>query len=134
MAKSSGSLDANVLVRLIIRDLPEQSDQALKLIAQGERFHVADTALIELIFALERYYEIPRNEVSKIIEAILGNSKLVLNRALFEYSIELYVRHPKLSIEDCCLAVYAKLNDATPLWTFDLKLAKQSGGLAKVVP
>ncbi len=38
-----------------------------------------------------------------------------------------------MAAEDCCLATYAELNDAKPLWTFDQKLARQAPD-AKLVP
>ncbi len=39
----------------------------------------------------------------------------------------MYLENPKLSFNDCCLAGYAALNEAEPLWTFDKDLAKTSG-------
>jgi predicted nucleic-acid-binding protein len=134
VVKRTSSLDANILLRLLMPDLPAQTERALALIEQGGQFQVADTAVIETIFVLERFYEIPRPELSAIIRALVGNPSLNLNRPLFQESLTLFEKHPKLSIEDCCLAVYAKLNQALPLWTFDSKLAAQSGGLAKLVP
>ncbi len=40
-------------------------------------------------------------------------------------ALKIYVIQPVLSFEDCCLSVYAELNDASPLYTFDKKLARQ---------
>ena len=128
-----GSLDANIILRLVLRDLPEQSDLALDLVERDGLFHVSDVAIIEVVFALERYYEISRIEINKIVSAIIGNSKLILNRELFINCMQIYVKHPKLSIEDCCLAIYAKLNNAKPLWTFDKKLGLQVSDLCKLL-
>jgi predicted nucleic acid-binding protein len=50
------------------------------------------------------------------------------NRALFAKALPLFATHPALSLEDCCLSVYAELDGATPLWTFDQKLARQVTG------
>jgi predicted nucleic-acid-binding protein len=122
---SPGSLDANVLLRLILRDVPSQSDTALELMQRKGVFHVADTALIEVIFALERYYEIPRADIAHYIQAVISHPKLLLNRQLFSSALPAYTNHPTLSFEDCCLAIYAELNSALPLWTFDKKLATQ---------
>ena len=133
MDRKQGSLDANILLRLIVRDIPEQSDSALELIDQGKRFHVADTAIIETIFVLERYYQIPRTEIADIMQVLMGHSKLDLNSELFRKAMELFVQHSKLSIEDCCLAIYAQLNNALPLWTFDRKLANQVDGVVQLL-
>jgi len=119
------SLDANVLLRLVVADIPAQSEAAIKLVEQSKLLHVADTAVIEVVFALERYYEMDRSTISQVIGALLTHPKLRLNKALFTEAMPLFVSHSKLSMEDCCLATYAKLNKALPLWTFDRKLARQ---------
>lgn len=133
MTAVSGSLDANVLLRLILRDIPKLSDDALRLIEKGQRFHVADIAVMETAFALERYYNMPRSEIAEVIQILANDSKLILNRNLFEKAVVDYARFPKLSFEDCCLATYATLNNALPLWTFDQKLSKQLSGAAKLL-
>lgn len=125
MVSSAGSLDANILLRLILRDVPEQSDLALNLIQDKGLFYVADTAIIEVVFALERYYEIPRRDVAKLVSVVINHPKLVVNHELFEDSLSTYQQFSKLSFEDCCLPQYAKLAGALPLWTFDKKLASQ---------
>jgi predicted nucleic-acid-binding protein len=134
MAENGGSLDANVLLRLLVRDVPQQTAAASNLLKRSRRFHVADIAVIETVFALERYYEVPRPEIAEIVRSLISHPQLNINADLFEGAMELYPHFPKLSCEDCCLAVYANLNNALPLWTFDSKLSKQSGGLARMVP
>lgn len=131
MATFAGSLDANVILRLVLRDIPEQSDAALRLLENKGVLHVADTAVIEVVFALERYYEIPRRDIVTYIEAVVGHPKLSVNRRLFAPVLSLYPSRPKLSFEDCCLAIYAELNEALPLWTFDKKLVNQLGTRAR---
>jgi len=133
MDPSPGSLDANVLLRLLLRDIPSQSELALALLARPGAFHVADTAIIETVFALERYYEIPRVEIAAYMLATIGNPKLNVNKELFTAALELYPEHSKLSFEDCCLAIYARLNASLPLWTFDKKLANQLKKYAKLL-
>lgn len=133
MSSISGSLDANAILRLILRDVPKLSEEALSLIARGRRFRVADIAVMETVFALERYYNVPRLEIADIMEIFANNPKIVVNRSLLEEALAAYTKFSKLSFEDCCLAVYAKLDDALPLWTFDEKLAKQLHGSAKLI-
>jgi predicted nucleic-acid-binding protein len=133
MTQCPGSLDANVLLRLILRDLPTQSDLALELLHRKGTFHVADTAMIEVTFALERYYDIPRVDIVTYLKAVVAHPKLSLNRQLFSSALEIYPNHPKLSFEDCCLAIDAELNSALPLWTFDKKLANQLGKHTQIV-
>ena len=41
----TGSLDTNILLRLILEDVPEQSIAVEKLLTKGKVFEVADAAL-----------------------------------------------------------------------------------------
>ncbi len=123
----SGSLDTNVILRLLLDDVPEQNAAVVELIdGQSEnQLAVADVALVEVVFVLERYYGIGRAEISGMIEGVMSLVQINCNRTLLAKALPLFVQNPSLSFEDCCLAVYAELNDATPLWTFDKDLAKR---------
>ena len=126
MPKLAGSLDANLLLRLLLNDVPEQHAQAVKLVNGSSRqLVVADIAIIELVFVLGRHYGFTRKAVSEAVEGLMGLTQITCNRVLFERSLQLFLQHPKLSFEDCCLATYSVLNHAEPLWTFDKKLANQ---------
>jgi predicted nucleic-acid-binding protein len=58
---ASGSLDTNVLLRLLLNDIPEQHESAKGLFKQaGGNLSVADTAIIELAFALHGHYDFSR--------------------------------------------------------------------------
>ena len=122
------SIDTNVLLRLTLKDVPAQHDKAKKLISgTKKRFDVADIAIIEYVYALESYYEFHRLQINEMVRFLMNLENLNVNRKLFSESALLYLVRPKLSFTDCCLATYAALNEAVPLWTFDKKLAIQSG-------
>ena len=126
MGRSPGSLDANVVLRLLLNDVAEQHKAALELFhgASGQ-FAVSDTAIIEVVFVLCRAYGFTRVQAQEAIEGLMKLRELNLNRILFEKALPLFVKHTGLSFEDCCLAIYAELGDVEPLWTFDKKLASQ---------
>jgi predicted nucleic-acid-binding protein len=134
MAVFSGSLDANVLLRLLLNDISDQHQAVLRLLgtARGQ-FAVADIAVVEVAFVLERYYEFSRVAIAEAIDGIMSLAEINCNRTLFKKALPLFAKHPGLSFEDCCLAIYAELNDAKPLWTFDRKLANQAANV-KIVP
>ena len=130
----SGSLDTSVLVQLVTGQTPELAAATVKLIERAEgQLAIADAALIELVFVLERLKGLERRHILVALETLSAYKKFNFNRPLFAGAMSLYVAHPALSIHDCCLAVYAKLNRSEPLWTFDRKLARQAG-TAKLVP
>jgi predicted nucleic-acid-binding protein len=128
-----GSLDANVLLRLLLNDVSEQHQAALALFeSTSHQFALADTAIIEIVFVLERHYAFTRSQIADAIEGLMSLPQVNCNRTLFEQALILFAERNNLSFEDCCLTVYAELNQAQPLWTFDQKLAQVPG--VKLVP
>lgn len=126
MPRFSGSLDANILLRLILKDVADQHTAAVELLKKTSgQFAVADTAFIEVVFVLERNYLLTRDQITEAIEGLASLPKINCNHALLEKALVTFKINSSLSFEDCCLAAYAELNDATPLWTFDKKLANQ---------
>lgn len=134
MARLAGSLDTSVLVRLLTGDIPELETSALALINSGKDFLVSDTSLIEATYALNEYYKVPRQQVAEAILELTANPHFQTAQIIFEEVFKLYEKQPALSVEDCYLAVKAKADKGSPLWTFDKKLAQQSAGLAQMVP
>ncbi len=122
----SGSLDTSAILRLILGDIPNQRELVANLIAKSrEQIAVSDIAIAETVFVLAREYGISRQEISDIITAFMNIATINCNRVLIDEALKLFVMHPALSFEDCTLTTYANLNDATPLYTFDKKLAHQ---------
>lgn len=125
------SLDTNIILRFILRDVPEQCLKIMDMfMRQGVSYDIADLAVTEAVYVLQRHYT--RVEIVERMQWLLELPDLNMNRELFERVFPIYLEHPALSFNDCCLAVYAELNEAEPLWTFDKALAKQSG-TAKLV-
>ncbi|VAZ83843.1 tRNA(fMet)-specific endonuclease VapC [Mycobacterium persicum] len=129
-----GSLDANVVLRLLLNDVPDQHAAAVALLESADApFVVSDFAIIEVVFALCRHYEFSRAAAAEAIEGLMSLTQIDCNRVLFKLALPFFTDHPKLSFEDCCLATHAELSNATPLWTFDRKLAGQAQS-ARLVP
>jgi predicted nucleic-acid-binding protein len=126
--RNSGSFDTNLLLRLILDDVPMQTKSIDALLASGRKFEIADVALVEMIFVLEKIYQMDRVLIQENIFAIIRNTSFVCNRQLFEHALPLYISESMLSIIDCVLLIYARLNKALPLYSFDKKLVKVSQG------
>ena len=121
----NGSLDTNVVLRYILQDVPEQFRAARQLFSSATGpFLLTDTALTEIAFVMEREYGIDRVQIAALLDRVMRLSVIVCNRSFFVDALELFVAHPALSMEDCCLAVQAKDGDAVPLYTFDKKLTR----------
>lgn len=122
----NGSLDTNVVLRLLLHDVPEQTRRAAALLESATgQFAVADLVFIECAHVLERHYHVDRTSIQELMSAFMRLDKINCNRVMLQKALSPYVAHSALSFEDCCLAAYAELNDAMPLYTFDQKLARQ---------
>lgn len=119
------SLDTNALLRWALQDIPEQAGKVDTLLHQNVSLEVADVAVIEMVFVLEKVYQLPRSLIAEHVELLMSTSQINCNRTLFSEVLPLYRQHVSLSVIDCSLACYAKLNQAEPLYTFDQALAKQ---------
>ncbi len=128
MAKSrlSGSLDTNVLLRFLLDDVSSQSKAIEKLLEEGGAFEVADSALIECVYVLEKFYKMGRSLVVENVFAITRNKQFVTNRKMFETALPFYISHQSLSIIDCVLLAHTRLRKTTPLYSFDADLIKRS--------
>jgi predicted nucleic-acid-binding protein len=130
----AASLDTNVLVRFALVDIPEQTEAAKQLIIEsGDSFEVADEVIIELEYVLTTHYKFTRQQAAEVIRSILMESTIEANGPLFDAVLETYELWPKLSLSDCYLAERASRRSATPLFTFDKKLAHQHPA-AELVP
>lgn len=123
-----GSLDANLVLRFLLGDVPEQYNKVASLLKLkvDEQLAVADIALVETAFVMERAYGMTRSDIALALNGFIALPVIHCNNALFEKVLLEFAAHPALSMEDCCLAAYAELNNALPLYTFDRKLANQA--------
>lgn len=134
ISANGGSLDANVVLRLLLNDVPDQHAAAVALVDRADaEFVVSDIAVVEAVFAFCRHYEFSRAAAAEAIEGLMSLTGIECNRVMFTRALALFIDHPKLSFEDCCLAAYAELSNAEPLWTFDKRLARQAPS-ARLVP
>lgn len=122
----AGSLDANVVLRLLLNDVPEQHDLAVALFRKPGTLTISDTALIETIFVLGRAYGLSRTQQSEAILGLIRQPGVAAGAEHFEKAFALYQLHPKLSFEDCYLVVGSAQSQNQPLWTFDKKLSAQT--------
>ena len=119
------SLDTNCLLRWILRDVPEQADAVASNLTSGQSFHLADQAIIEMIYVLEKTYSLPRVAIVDIVNLLMAESQFSWNREFFANIMVPYQMHNSLSVVDCYLAHDALRASATPLYTFNKQLIKK---------
>lgn len=119
------SLDANVIIRYILKDIPEQSLEAARIITTLPCF-VSDVTLTEVSFVLERLMEVSRGETSLLLGEFIALPNIECDEELLREVIALYAAHKNLSFPDCYVAVQSKQN-GDDLATFDKALIKHGG-------
>lgn len=130
------TLDTNLVLRLLVRDVPSQVNKIINLIdhAGPESLAVPDVVFFECAWILAgSLYQFDRSLIGKLILTIADIPQINCNRAMLERAVPLYIKHASISFIDACLVTYAELNSATPLVTFDKKLAKALPKMVKVL-
>jgi len=128
------SIDTNVLLRAAMDVHDGQTAPARALLADSERlFSVSLVAIAECMHAMIRHYEVTRPDAIAALRHVLRVESIVCPRDVVLPALDIFESHPKLSFEDCLMAEQASISDATPLWTFDTKLAKQHPAARLVV-
>jgi Predicted nucleic-acid-binding protein, contains PIN domain len=128
------SLDTNCLLRWLLADVPEQTTIIANVINSEKDLAVADAALIEMVFVLEKIKKISRETIEKAVLAIFEKDNIQCNRGLFIETLSVYTRYPKLSFVDCYLDVFARSTETAPLLTFDKKMGSQLSGTKLLLP
>ena len=113
-------LDANCILRYLLDDVPEQSDQVEKLIGEGAS--TAPEFLSECVYVLSgKVYGFARSEVADALTAVLDEIDCEHAPAMRK-ALDVY-RETSLDFPDCILAARHSV-EGVPVMTFDKKLVK----------
>jgi predicted nucleic-acid-binding protein len=122
------AVDTNVLVRVLTDDTdsPEQTQQARQLVKWAGVVFVPQIVQIELVWVLERAYELEKIQILLALQLLLDSPAYQLqHQTLFAQAIERF-RHSSAGFADSLIAIESEQQNAM-LWTFDRKLSKQQG-------
>lgn len=124
----AGSLDTNVLVRLIIRDDHVQAEAAARVlelhVRRGENLWIPITVVLELEWVLRSRYRFTKADVIQVVAALLTTMELVFeSEGALEQALASYEDGGADFAEYLHLAL-AQHGRALPFWTFDAKASK----------
>lgn len=119
------SLDTNVVLRFLLNDVPEQTEKAARIISK-DKVYVTDVIAVEVIYVLEKVIELSRRDITKLVTDFLGFGNVVHNPHFLLDAINLYEKHPSLSVVDCYAAAESEAYN-NKLVTFDKRLVNQGG-------
>ena len=101
-------IDTNVVLRYLLGDHPEFSPKAEAFmfdVSKGvKKAEILDVVIVECIYVMEKYYEIPKTEIVEKLSGILNFSGIVnpdrseILEALLKYE------NSNIDIVDCILA------------------------------
>lgn len=115
-------LDANAVLRFLLRDIEEQAARARAAIITG-RCRITLEVMAEVVYVLGGPYKIPRPAIADMIKSLLSLSNdLVEKREIVSFGITLFAAS-KLDFVDCLLAGYQSV-EGCEIFTFDKALAK----------
>ena len=112
-------LDANVILRYLLNDIPDMAEEARAGIMAGASTTVE--VLAEVVYVLAGVYGAERQAIASTLGSFLLEVD-VPHRAALEYAIRLYGRC-SLDFVDCVLAGY-HYAEKMDVMTFDRKLKK----------
>ncbi|NVO05949.1 MAG: type II toxin-antitoxin system VapC family toxin [Rhodoferax sp.] len=127
----AGSLDTNVLARLLVQDDVLQADLAARLLERharkSETLLVPVTVVLELEWVLRSRYKFSKAEVIKTFSGLLASIELVFeSEGALEQALVSYEEGAADFGEYLHLAL-AQVEQALPFWTFDAKASKALG-------
>ena len=120
------AVDTNVLIRLITRDDPRQTEAAERFVAKGA--WVPPLVLAEAVWVLGAVCGLNSKDQAKAVRMLLDHRELVLHdREIVSAALELFHAKPTLGFSDCLVIESARKAGHLPLGTFDRNLAKVEG-------
>lgn len=120
------AVDTNLVVRLIVRDNPEQVEVAEKFTTGGA--WVSHLVLAETTWVLDAVYERTSEQIATAVDMLLNHATLTLQDAdVVTSALERFRKSPALGFSDCLVLETARRAGHLPLGTFDRGLAKLDG-------
>jgi predicted nucleic-acid-binding protein len=121
-------LDTNVIVRYLVQDDAEQGRAAARLItthctAQDPGF-ILLLVLAELVWVLDRAYGYSREQISMVIEALLGTAEIRVEQPdLARRALTVY-RDTRIDYADCLVGLSNLVQGCEATVTFDRRAVK----------
>ncbi len=124
MQGNSCILDANAVLRFLLRDNEEQF-QRIKTIIRGKNCYVTLEVLAEVCYVLGGVYQVTREDIAYNFRKLM-NDMIILNVDILLRGLEIFDKSPKLDFVDCLLYGY-KWEKGIDIVTFDKKLQRRLG-------
>lgn len=124
------TLDTNVLVRYLVRDIPEQVDAARELIeglTPEDPGFICREVVLEVAWVLERTYSFTRTQVAEALMNLTASDSLVVENSDDVAAAAYRYRQGGVGFSDLMILKAAQRANAGPLHTFDHRLSRMPG-------
>lgn len=115
-------LDTSALIRFFTRDDEAKAKKAKALLESNEELLLIDAVLLELVFTLEKFYKLPKNQLIEVVKYLLSRSNIKASPQI-RNAVKIY-EIKNMSITDCLVVAYGEGNKIA---SFDDKLVKTEG-------
>jgi predicted nucleic-acid-binding protein len=96
-----------------------------RLKTNKEKVFIPGQTIVEVIYVLEKFYQLERQKVSEYVSAILGTYIFIVEKDEMFYKVmEAYTRNPAINLGDIIIAEESKMNDISNILTFDKHFEK----------
>ena len=125
------TIDANIILRFLTNDLPDQADRAASLLRKLENREdtafLPDLILADIIWVLEGYYKQPRAQIRDWMTTILSLPGLEFsNKEMALTALDIYVEN-KIGWSDAFTASQMLACGITEIYSFDHHFDKIKG-------
>lgn len=126
------ALDANVILRYLVGDNPEQETAARTLIdglTPSNPGFICREVVVEVAWVLERSYSFSRARVAEAVMELTASDSLIVENSDDVAAAAHRYRQGGVGFSDLMILTAAERMAATPLHTFDLRLARMQGAV-----
>lgn len=122
-------LDTNIFLRFLLNDIPSQTQKIEAVLTKAKiakiKLYVPQIVIFEIVFALDKYYKFPKNQIIDKLDSILKTTYFnIQDKETFLQAMEIYTKKD-ISFVDCFLLGIAKIQNQD-IFTFNQELVKLS--------
>ena len=131
-------IDTNLFLRYFTRDDEEKAQKVLELLKRvekkEEKIITSSLVMFEVIFTLESFYKVSREEIQELLSPLLDLRGLKLSdKEVFKDALVLFTQKKNLSFADAFNAAFAIKNGIKEIYSYDTDFDKVEG-IERVVP
>ena len=126
------ALDTNVIVRYLVDDNAEHAEAARALLDEltpGNPGFICREVIVEVAWVLERSYRFARTRVAEALMDLTASDSLIVENSDDVAAAAHLYRQGGAGFSDLMILAAAERERASPLYTFDRRLARMQGAI-----